>query len=135
MIDKGITNLIGNQAFARTSLFFLGAILIYILTANLFSLFLDWILTFSPPSWHYYLRPINSDLSTTFSLSVVVILVSHGIMLRHRGIFGYLKHFFFHFSGNNIIEKIVNVPVGWIHAIGEVVRTLALSLRLFGNIF
>lgn len=135
LIDKGITDLIGNQKFARKSLFFLGSILVYILVANLFSLFLDWILTFAPPVLHNYLRPINSDLVTTFSLSAVVIIVSHAIMFKYRGVFGYFKHFLFHFSGKNMVEKIVNVPVGWIHAIGEVVRTLSLSLRLFGNIF
>jgi F0F1-type ATP synthase membrane subunit a len=44
-------------------------------------------------------------------------------------------HFAFHFHGKNIVEKIISVIVGWLHFVGELVRVLALSLRLFGNIF
>lgn len=83
-MDKMIIHLIGDKQFSRKSLFFLGGILIYILAANVFSLLIDWALIFAPPTLHDYLRPINSDLSTTFSLSVVVILVSHLIMFRYR---------------------------------------------------
>gem|GEM_PF-1326849 len=44
---------------------------------------------------------------------------------------GYIRHYVFHFHGHNISEKIISVFVGWLHLIGEVVRVLALSLRLF----
>ena len=34
-----------------------------------------------------------------------------------------------------LIEKIINVFVGWLHFIGELARIVSLSLRLFSNIF
>ncbi|EKE26244.1 MAG: ATP synthase subunit a, partial [uncultured bacterium (gcode 4)] len=97
------------------------------------SLFLDWIITFT--GWHEYLRPINSDLNTTFWLSLSIIVLSHFISIFHRGIPKYLKWYFFNWSGHGAFEKSVNVFVWWLHLIWEVVKILSLSLRLFWNIF
>lgn len=52
-----------------------------------------------------------------------------------KGFFTHWGHYFFNFSGNTLIEKIINVPVGWIHLISEGSRVLSLSVRLFANIF
>lgn len=41
----------------------------------------------------------------------------------------------FNFHGANLAEKIINVPIGWIHAISESARVISLSVRLFCNIF
>ncbi len=64
-----------------------------------------------------------------------MIIISHFIMMRFRGFFGYIGHFLFHFHGKTFVEKCISVVVGWLHLVGEFVRILALSLRLFGNIF
>ncbi len=92
-------------------------------------------MAFSPASWHEYLRPINADINTTLGMAVLMILISHIIMIRYRGFFGYAGHFLFHFHGHSFVEKCISVVVGWLHLVGEFVRVLALSLRLFGNIF
>jgi F0F1-type ATP synthase membrane subunit a len=126
--------LLGHNLPLNKTLWFVGGVFIYIFGANLYSLFLDWILAFLP-GLHDYLRPINADINTTLGMALVMIIISHWIMIRFRGFFGYVGHFVFHFQGKNFVEKCINVIVGWLHGVGEIVRVLALSLRLFGNIF
>jgi len=126
--------LLGHNLPLNKSLWFVGGVFIYIFGANLYSLFLDWILAFLP-GLHNYLRPINADINTTLGLAVVMIFLSHLIMIRFKGFFGYVGHFAFHFHGKTFVEKCISVVVGWLHGVGELVRVLALSLRLFGNIF
>ena len=133
-LDGFLTSALEDANFARKAFFLLGGCFVYILAANLFGLGIDWLGSFWP-AVHAWLRPINSDLNTTLGMAVVVLLVSHFLMLRHRGVVKYLGHYAFHFHGDNLVEKVVNVAVGWLHAIGEGVRLLSLSLRLFGNIF
>jgi F-type H+-transporting ATPase subunit a len=87
------------------------------------------------PGLHDYLRPINADINTTLGMAALMILISHLIMIRYRGFFSYVMHYAFNFSGKTVVEKFINVIVGWLHGVGELVRVLALSLRLFGNIF
>jgi F-type H+-transporting ATPase subunit a len=133
-LDGFLSGALEDAAFARKAFFLLGGCFVYILAANLFGLGVDWLGAFWP-AVHAWLRPINSDLNTTLGMAAVVLLTSHLLMLRHRGFFGYLKHYLFHFHGADFVEKTVNVAVGWLHLIGEAVRLLSLSLRLFGNIF
>ena len=127
--------LLGHKLPLEKTLWFVGGVFLYILGANLYSLSLDWILAFSPASWHEYLRPINSDINTTLGMAVLMIIISHFIMIRFHGVFGYILHYVFNFSGKTVVDKLINVFVGWLHLIGELVRIMALSLRLFGNIF
>ena len=127
--------LLGHNLPIHKTLWFVGGVFIYILGSNLYSLLLDWLLAFSPETWHDYLRPINSDINTTLGMAVLMIIISHMIMIRFRGVIGYVLHYVFNFSGHGIVDKFINVVVGWLHIIGEVVRIMALSLRLFGNIF
>ncbi|MFA6080360.1 MAG: F0F1 ATP synthase subunit A [Candidatus Gracilibacteria bacterium] len=126
--------LLGHNLPPSKTLWFVGGIFLYILGANLYSLLLDWFLAFAP-GFHNYLRPINSDINTTLGMAILVILISHLMMIRFRGVFQYVLHYIFHFEGGGFVEKMINVVVGWIHLIGEGVRVLSLSLRLFGNIF
>ncbi len=127
--------LLGHNLPINKVLWFVGGTFLYILGANLYSLSLDWLLAFSPVSWHNYLRPINSDINTTLGMALLMIIISHSIMIRFHGFFGYILHYVFHFRGHTLVDKIISVVVGWLHIIGEVVRVMALSLRLFGNIF
>lgn len=126
--------LLGHHLPMSKTLWFVGGVFLYILGANLYSLFLDWILAFLP-GLHNYLRPINADINTTLWMALLMIIISHFIMMRFRGFFGYIGHFLFHFHGKTFVEKCISVVVGWLHLVGEFVRILALSLRLFGNIF
>lgn len=65
----------------------------------------------------------TADLSITLSLSVIVFFSVHWFGIRDQGLLNYLKHFL---SPNPVL-----LPF---HLISEVSRTIALAVRLFGNV-
>lgn len=87
------------------------------------------------PVLHEYLRPINSDMNTTVAMALSIILVAQATGIVTKGPIHHFGHYLFNFSGHSIIEKLINVFVGWLHFIGEFARIVSLSVRLFGNIF
>lgn len=133
-LDDFIIETVGNKKYARIYFPMLGGFFVFILLANFFGLILDWLGLISP-SVHTYTRPFNSDLGTTLAMALVVIVVAHIAGMLRKGFVGHWKHYIFNYSGHTTIEKIINVPVGWIHFIGEFSRILSLSVRLFANIF
>jgi hypothetical protein len=50
-------------------------------------------------------------------MAALMIFLSHLIMIRFRGFFGYVGHFVFHFHGKTFVEKSINVIIGWLHAV------------------
>lgn len=133
-LDTFLIDSVGNKKYARIYFPMIGGFAFFILTANFFGLILDW-LNISFPFLHSYLRPFNSDMSTTLALALTVIIVAHIAGMIRKWFIGHWKHFIFNFSGNSLVEKIINIPIGWIHLIGEMTRVLSLSVRLFANIF
>jgi F-type H+-transporting ATPase subunit a len=65
----------------------------------------------------------TSDLSVTSSLAVLVFLSVHWFGIRAEGLRAYLKHY--------VSPSPILLPF---HLISEVSRTLALAVRLFGNV-
>lgn len=65
----------------------------------------------------------TGDLSTTAALAVTVFLSVHWYGLRSEGLRGYLRHY--------LAPSPILLPF---HLLGEFSRTLALAVRLFGNI-
>ncbi len=133
-IDLFLTDTVGSKKVARRFFAILAGFFLFILWGNIFGLIFDWI-NLSFPSMHSYLRPFNSDLNTTLVMAVSVILLVQITGIVYRGSLSHIKHYVFNFSGKSIVEKIINVPVGWIHFIGEFTRIISLSVRLFANIF
>lgn len=70
------------------------------------------------------LRGPTSDLSTTAGLAILVFLSVHWYGIRIHGFRRYLRHYL---EPNPILFPF--------HVIGEISRTVALAVRLFGNIF
>lgn len=68
-------------------------------------------------------HPATASLATTSALAIVVFLAVPLAGIRARGLWGYVKHYF---SPNPILFPL--------HLISEVSRTVALAMRLFGNI-
>lgn len=68
-------------------------------------------------------------------MAVTVIVVAQVTSIRHKGFFAHFGHYLFDWSGGSVVEKIINVPIGWLHFVGEFTRILSLSVRLFANIF
>ena len=113
-LDTFFTDIIGQKKYVRMYFPMLAGFFTFILVANFFGLILDWLGIVSPVL-HHYLRPFNSDMSTTLALAVTVIIVAHIAGMLRKGLVGHWKHYLFNFSGHSIIEKVINVPVGWIH--------------------
>lgn len=90
---------------------FIATLWIFILAANLASLI---------PGVH---SP-TGDLSLTAALAVLVFLAVHWYGIRSHGLRSYLRHY--------LEPSPILLPF---HLIGEVTRTLALAVRLFGNMF
>jgi F-type H+-transporting ATPase subunit a len=94
---------------ARRLLPFIGTLWLFIAVANLMGLV---------PG----LRSPTSDLSLTVALAVLVFLSVHWFGIRIDGFRAYLRHY--------LDPNPVLLPF---HLLGEVTRTLALAVRLFGN--
>jgi F-type H+-transporting ATPase subunit a len=88
---------------------FIGSLWIFLIIANLVGLV---------PGLHSPTR----DLSTTAALAILVFLSTHWYGIRIQGIRGYLRHY--------VSPSPVVLPF---HLISEVSRTIALAVRLFGN--
>jgi len=89
---------------------FIGTLWIFIAIANLAGIVPE-------------LHSPTADLSTTAALAVLVFLSVHWFGVRTDGVGSYLRHYL---SPNPIL-----LPF---HVLGELSRTLALAVRLFGNI-
>ena len=94
---------------AKRLLPFIGTLWLFIATANLVGLV---------PG----LRSPTGDLSLTVALALLVFLAVHWFGIRIDGLKAYLRHYL---DPNPIL-----LPF---HLLGEITRTLALAVRLFGN--
>ena len=89
---------------------FIGTLFVFIATANIFAI----IPGFTPPT---------GSLSTTTALAVCVLIAVPLYGVAERGILGYL--------GKYVQPTVFMLPF---NLLGEVSRTLALAIRLYGNI-
>jgi len=124
----------GDKEYAKMYFPLIAGFFVIIFFGNLFWLVIDWFGTFIP-SVHYYFRPIHSDLATTVPLALTAVIYSLYIAGKHNGFGHTAKGYLFHWSGNSIAEKCVNVFVWWLHFVWIPSTMASLSLRLFGNIF
>jgi len=89
---------------------FIGSLWVFLVIANLVGLI---------PGLHSPTR----DLSATAALALLVFLASHWFGIRALGLRNYLKHY--------LSLSPILLPF---HIISEITRTVALAVRLFGNI-
>jgi F-type H+-transporting ATPase subunit a len=95
---------------AQLVLPFIGTLWIYIVTANLTGLI-------------PYLHAPTGNLTVTAGLALLVFLSVHWFGVRSEGLWRYLRHY--------LSPSPILLPF---HLISEVTRTVALAVRLFGNI-
>ncbi len=94
---------------ARQIMPFIGSLWIFLVIANLSGLI---------PGVHAPTR----DLSATTALAIVVFLSTHWFGIRIQGLKAYLRHY--------LTPSPILLPF---HLISEITRTVALAVRLFGN--
>lgn len=136
LLDQNLTESFhGERGFARAFFSLIAGFFLIILFGNLFGLVIDWAWSSISPNILEYIRPMNSDLNTTLVLAWITVITFLGISIKYSWVWGMLKWYLFHFSGNNFIEKCINVFVGWLHLVSVPATVASLSLRLFGNIF
>lgn len=87
----------------------IGSIWVFLVVANLSGLI---------PGVHAPTR----DLSATAALAIIVFLSTHWFGIRIQGLKSYLRHY--------LAPSIILLPF---HLISEITRTVALAVRLFGN--
>ena len=97
--------------YSENVLPFIGSLWIFVVIANLMGIV---------PGLH---SP-TADLSTTAALAVLVFLSVHWYGIRIHGFRSYLRHY--------IEPNPILLPF---HIVSEISRTVALAVRLFGNIF
>jgi len=106
---------------------FIGTLFLYILSMNLIGLV---------PGMH---SP-TSSINTTVALAITVFFYVQYTGISQLGILGYLGHL----AGSPTMPKgvgsflilLISVPFNFVlHTIGEIIKPLSLSVRLFGNIF
>ena len=100
---------------------FLGSLFVFIFCNNLFGMV---------PLGH---AATSSFANTTFALGMLTFLYVQGIALKENGIGGYL----FHMAGSprTGMEWGFSLLLFPLHVLGELIKPISLSLRLFGNIF
>lgn len=133
-LDAFVTGTIGNKEVARKFFWLIGSFFVFIFSANIVGLLLDWTILVSPHAGEF-VRPVNSDLNTTLVMGLTAVLVAQATGIRYKGVKAHFGHYLFNYSGHTTVEKVVNVFVGWLHFVGEFVRIGSLSMRLFLNIF
>lgn len=106
-LEKAVSSI--SPQYARELMPFIGSLWVFLVVANLIGLIpgLD-----SP----------TSDLSVTSALAFLVFLSVHWFGIRIQGLKNYLHHY--------LTPSPILLPF---HIIGEITRTIALAVRLFGN--
>jgi len=109
MINDIVSSVMPENTRVSKYLGILGALAIFLLLANIFSIFP---LMVSP----------TANLNTTIALAVVVFFSVHIYGVREKGLWGYIKEF---------ASPIFILPL---EIVSQFSRTLSLAIRLFGNI-
>jgi F-type H+-transporting ATPase subunit a len=142
-----LENIIGRDLVTKGFWFF-ASIFIFILFVNWFGL----IPGIGTVGWGHYdangafvvdrplLRGGNADLNMTTAMSAVFFVMWFVWAIQANGVGGFLKHLFGPPGemGSGVVKILMVViffAVGWLEVISILFRPIALSFRLFGNIY
>lgn len=136
-----IAGIIGNEERARKAFPIIGAIMFYLVAANLIGLIPG--VEQITYNGNELFRTPTSDFNTTFGLALGAVVIINLIAIKEKGLFRYLDQFirvstlwkgFKQGFGAGMIA-IIEFFIGLLDIIGEVVKVVSLSLRLFGNMY
>src|SRR5205809_1104297 len=141
-----LENIIGRDLVAKGFWFF-ATIFIFILFVNWFGL----IPGIGTVGWGHYdatgnfyvdlplLRGGNADLNMTTAMSAIFFVMWFVWAIQANGVGGFLTHLFGPKGETSGIVKVLMIviffAVGWLEVISILFRPIALSFRLFGNIY
>ena len=109
MINGIISSVMPENSDVMQYLPILGTLMIFLLFGNIFSIFP---LMVSP----------TANINTTFALAVIVFFAVHVYGIKEKGLWGYIK---------GLASPIYLLPL---ELVSQISRTVALTIRLFGNI-
>lgn len=145
-IENFVAQLVGSKERGQAVTPYVGAIMVYLLIANLLPMF-PFISSFyihTPSGEEFPLfRGATTDFNTTFGLSLAIVIFMQFFGVKEQGFFNYISHFlqFKHVyrgfkkgMGEGFIS-IIGFFVGLIEIVSELAKIISLSLRLFGNMF
>jgi len=75
-------------------------------------------------------RGFAADMNTTFALAIISMTTAQAWAIKRRGFFGNIKRYI-----SNPFDDPLHAFEGILEIVAEFSRTLALSLRIFGNVF
>lgn len=135
VLDQVKNNLRGDEKQARKFLALFLALFTFILINNIggllpgmggaFYLTVDGVKT-------ALLRPFTTDLNGTLALATITIVTVQFFAIKERGFGGHLKHYFLMLDP---WWNPMNLFIGIVEVMGELVRLLTLAMRLFGVIY
>lgn len=146
ILYEGIVGLIdqitGNKKLSEKILPLIGALLVFIGLSNLVGLIVPGLTSITYDGISIFRTP-TSDFNTTFALAVSCILITHIVSIIDWGFFGHIGKFLqfkeiyqgFKKSPGEGAMAIVGFFIGLLDIIGEFAKIIALSLRLFGNMY
>src|SRR5260370_18736905 len=141
-----LENIIGRELVAK-GFWFYATVLIFSLVVNWFGLIpgigtIGW--GHYDPSGNFHVdRPLlrggNADLNMTTAMSAIFFMMWFVWAIQANGVGGFLKELFGPKGETTGVVKILMVviffAVGWLEVISIIFRPIALSFRLFGNIY
>jgi F-type H+-transporting ATPase subunit a len=142
-----LENIIGRELVKKTFWFF-ATIFIFILFVNWFGLIpgvgtIGWGHRDPATGIFHVDRPLlrggNADLNMTTAMAAIFFVLWFVWALQANGVGGFLKHLFAPKGETTGVVKILMIiiffAVGWLEVISILFRPIALSFRLFGNIY
>lgn len=144
-ISTFITSIVGSKEKAKVIIPYVGSLMVYLLVANLLPMMpgVSGLSVLVNGEHVPLLRGATTDFNTTFGLALAVVCMMQIVGMKEQGVTKYLSHFIqikqvykgFRKSFADGMVAIVGFFVGLIEIVGELAKTLSLSLRLFGNMF
>ncbi len=132
----------GNKKVAERVFVITATIFLYLMLTNLVGIYVPGLTSITYDGISVFRTP-TSDFNTTFGLAVGMILLTHLVSIKDFGFFGHVGKFLqfkevyvgFRKSPAEGGMAMVGFFVGILDVVGEFAKIIALSLRLFGNMY
>lgn len=146
MLYEGIVGLLnqitGSRKLSETILPLIGSLLIFIGLSNLITLVVPGLTSITYDGVAVFRTP-TADFNTTFALALGCIILTHVVSIMDWGFWGHIGKFLkfkeiylgFKESAGKGGMAIVEFFIGILDIVGEFAKIIALSLRLFGNMY